>query len=49
VHDGISRDPRGHEVVVSDRLRLSRSTWESGPRPAVTVSGFEQCRSWFAI
>jgi RimJ/RimL family protein N-acetyltransferase len=47
VHDGISRDARGHEVVVSDRLRLARSTWESRPRPDVTVSGFEECRSSF--
>lgn len=47
VHDGISRDPRGHDVVVSDRLRLTRSTWKSRPRPDVTVSGFEECRSSF--
>jgi RimJ/RimL family protein N-acetyltransferase len=47
VYDGISRDARGQEAVVSDRLRLTRSTWESRPRPLVTVSGFDECRPSF--
>src|SRR6476659_6250579 len=42
--DGISRDARGDEVVVSDRLRLTRHTWRSQARPGVTVTGFPACR-----
>jgi len=45
--DGISRDARGPEVLVSDRLRLSRSRWEDTPHPDVTVRGIEACRSMF--
>lgn len=42
--DGISRDVLHGEVVVSDRLRLTRADW----RPhAVQVEGLEQCRSFF--
>ncbi len=48
-HDGISRDARGHEVVVSDRLRLTRSTWQSRNQPRVTVSGLQECRSMFGL
>ena len=46
-HDGISRDARGDEVLVSDRLRRTRSGWQSRPRPEVTVDGLAQCRSFF--
>lgn len=48
-HDGISRDARGDEVLVSDRLRLTRSTWEELDRPRVTVFGFEKGRSLFGL
>ena len=48
-HDGISRDARGDEVLVSDRLRLTRSTWTSRNRPPVTVVGFEKSRAMFAL
>jgi hypothetical protein len=37
--DGISRDARGSEVVVSDRLRLTRQKWQSQPQTAATVVG----------
>jgi RimJ/RimL family protein N-acetyltransferase len=45
--DGISRDARGSEVLVSDRLRLSRSRWADVPRPGVLVDGLEACRQSF--
>ncbi|GAA2144275.1 GNAT family protein [Nocardioides koreensis] len=45
--DGISRDARGSEVLVSDRLRLSRSRWDAVPRPGVVVDGLEACRHMF--
>jgi RimJ/RimL family protein N-acetyltransferase len=45
--DGISRDARGQEALVSDRLRLTRSKWESTPTPSVTVTGFSACRPLF--
>ena len=31
--DGISRDARGDEVVVSDRLRLTLTKWQSRDTP----------------
>lgn len=48
-HDGISRDARGDEVLVSDRLRLTRSTWEGRDRPRATVVGFEKSRPLFGL
>jgi len=48
-HDGISRDARGAEVLVSDRLRLTRSTWEARDRPRIVVTGFEKCRPMFGL
>ncbi len=45
--DGISRDPRDGEVVVSDRLRLTCDRWAAVERPAVTVSGLDQARRMF--
>ena len=48
-HDGISRDARGDEVLVSDRLRLTRSTWESRDRPTVAVVGFDNSRAMFGL
>ena len=47
--DGISRDARGDEVVVSDRLRLTRQRWQSQPRTGVTVAGFTDCRPMFGL
>jgi RimJ/RimL family protein N-acetyltransferase len=48
-HDGVSRDARGDEVLVSDRLRLTRSTWTSRTRPPVSIVGFERCRAMFGL
>jgi RimJ/RimL family protein N-acetyltransferase len=45
--DGISRDARGNEVVVSDRLRLTRQKWQSQPPTGTTVIGYADCRSMF--
>lgn len=45
--DGISRDARGDEVLVSDRLRLTRETWGARRHPEVEVSGLDACRSMF--
>ena len=47
--DGISRDARGSEALVSDRLRLTRSKWESMPAPGVTITGFPACRPLFGL
>ena len=42
--DGISRDVRDGEVVISDRLRLDRDDWFGVQREAVTVDGLaEEC------
>jgi RimJ/RimL family protein N-acetyltransferase len=47
--DGISRDVRDGEVLVSQRLRLTRADWERVTRPAVTVDGLEPCLSLFGL
>jgi RimJ/RimL family protein N-acetyltransferase len=46
-HDGISKDARGDEVLVSDRLRLTAERWAEIDHPPVTVEGVEQARSMF--
>jgi RimJ/RimL family protein N-acetyltransferase len=45
--DGISRDARGAEVLVSDRLRLTAEKWRGMDRLSVRVTGIEQCRQMF--
>jgi RimJ/RimL family protein N-acetyltransferase len=46
--DGISRDALHGQVVVSDRLRLTREDWQqSNPKP-VDVSGLDGCEAFFA-
>ncbi|GAB3439560.1 GNAT family protein [Phycicoccus ginsengisoli] len=46
--DGISRDRRGEEVVVSDRLRLTSARWGAGStRVPVEVTGLDAARSMF--
>jgi RimJ/RimL family protein N-acetyltransferase len=48
--DGISRDVRDGEVVVSDRLRLRRADWEESRHgEGVSVTGLEQCGSMFGL
>lgn len=45
--DGISRDPRDGEVLVSDRLRLTAQRWAEVDRVDVTVAGLDAARSMF--
>ena len=45
--DGISKDARGDEVLVSDRLRLTAERWAETSHPAVTVEGIEAARAMF--
>ena len=45
--DGISKDARGDEVLVSDRLRLTAETWDGIAHPCVTVDGVEAARHMF--
>ena len=45
--DGISHDARGDEVLVSDRLRLTRQRWSAQDRLPVTVTGLEPSRPLF--
>lgn len=47
VSDGISKDARGDEVLVSDRLRLTATRWAEIEHPSVTVEGVEAARSMF--
>lgn len=47
--DGISRDARGSEVLVSDRLRLTHPRWRSVDRPSVVVEGVAACRPMFGV
>ncbi len=45
--DGISRDARGTEALVSDRLRLTADDWAAGRNTPVTVEGISEARSMF--
>jgi RimJ/RimL family protein N-acetyltransferase len=45
--DGISRDARGDEALVSDRLRLTADRWAEADRPSVEVVGVEQALALF--
>ncbi|MEV6299617.1 GNAT family N-acetyltransferase [Actinoplanes sp. NPDC051861] len=47
--DGISIDARGTEALVSDRLRLTRATWERTDHPPVTVGGLDPCLPLFGL
>lgn len=48
-HDGISRDVREKQVVVSDRLRLDRDDWQRAQHPQVTVTGIGPCLPLFGL
>jgi RimJ/RimL family protein N-acetyltransferase len=45
--DGISRDARGTEALVSDRLRLTSTRWAQVERAAVTVEGLDAALDMF--
>ena len=45
--DGISRDARGAEVLVSDRLRLRSLVWQGLTHPRAQVDGAESCAVMF--
>ncbi|WP_307802095.1 GNAT family N-acetyltransferase [Actinomadura violacea] len=47
--DGIARDVLNGRTVISQRLRLSRSDWQSSPRPPVTVTTPNNCLPLFGI
>jgi RimJ/RimL family protein N-acetyltransferase len=47
--DGISRDARGEEALVSDRLRLTREKWDSTEHPEVRVDGLKDCLPLFGL
>lgn len=42
--DGTTRDARGDEVLVSDRLRLDAADWAEVREPGVAVTGLDACR-----
>ncbi|WP_425514224.1 GNAT family N-acetyltransferase [Deinococcus aestuarii] len=46
--DGLSRDVLDGQVIVSDRLRLTRERWRRPPHVSVTVTGFDQCQHFFS-
>ena len=48
-HDGISRDVRDGQVLISDRLRLDRADWYRVERPQITVEGLAPCLPSFGI
>ncbi len=47
--DGISRDVRDGEVVVSDRLRLDRADWDRVEHTPTEVVGLGVCRAEFGV
>ena len=48
-HDGISRDIRDGQVLISDRLRLDRDDWFGTDRMRVDVTGLAPCLPWFGL
>jgi RimJ/RimL family protein N-acetyltransferase len=48
-HDGISRDLKDGEVVLSDRLRLNRDSWLDTARASVGVTGLAECLLFFGL
>lgn len=48
-HDGISRDVLDGRPVTSDRLRLTRETWEEGRRLTVRMRGLSPCLPFFRV
>lgn len=44
---GIMRDTLDGQVVVSQRMRLTRADWEATDRPPVTITGLEACLELF--
>jgi RimJ/RimL family protein N-acetyltransferase len=48
-HDGVSRDLRDGEMVLSDRLRLERHEWLARERLQVDVEGVQQCLPLFGL
>ncbi len=47
--DGIERDVRDGEVMITRRLRLSRGRWEQFDRVPVTISQLEPCLPMFGL
>jgi len=47
--DGISRDARGSQALVSDRLRLPRSAWDGRAHPGIVVEGVDACSAMFEV
>ncbi len=45
--DGVRRDVRDGEVLVTQCFRMSREQWEHTERPEVTVTGLEPCLELF--
>lgn len=45
--DGISRDARGSEPLVSDRLRLTSTRWNADGRVPITVEGLDKALPMF--
>jgi RimJ/RimL family protein N-acetyltransferase len=45
--DGISRDARGDEALVSDRLRLTADRWAENGHPVARVVGVERALGMF--
>lgn len=49
-HDGIIRDRRRDEVVISDRLRLTRERWMAAAEANLPrITGFAACRPTFGL
>ncbi|MGO4689244.1 GNAT family N-acetyltransferase [Glaciibacter sp. 2TAF33] len=48
-HDGISRDVRDGQALISDRFRLDRDDWFLADRMDVDVEGIEACLPHFGL
>jgi hypothetical protein len=48
-HDGVSRDVRDGQVLISDRLRLDRAVWLRTERIDVAAAGVEAALPQFGL
>ncbi|TFD85849.1 N-acetyltransferase [Cryobacterium lactosi] len=48
-HDGISRDVRDGQFLISDRLRLNRDDWFATDRMRVDITGLAPCLPSFGL
>lgn len=47
--DGVARQIVSGELVIDQRMRLTRAAWEQHRTVEVTIEGLDACRPWFGL